>query len=218
MNACPRVGGAQFWSYVEYMLNEDFTNKNTYRNVMKGNLFRNNQMIYNLKLKNRDQSVYGGKEEQRNRFYNIVFKDDYIHIEGLSELPSMMTSTPTILKLGVNQIKYNLSDLPIVKNFQFNNDVEYVLFGCMFSVFLGEPINFTKDLPPTRPFTAHAICGYVCDNKYMLYDSNFTQSIEVDWTTKEFWTTWIANYFKKLYNSSLAMNTSGYALYGRKSN
>ena len=211
INACPlRVSGVYFWSYIEYKLKENYTNKNEYKRVMKGEEFTNERLIRNIKLKNNNDNINGGKNLQLFRFLMQLFKEDHAlkFFETLSNnsndkitptsplwyIDSMenekikwkKATDPLVIVISANDIKNNFNPSKIINA----GNYRYKLFGA-----------YLKAADKTEEM-GHAMTGYLCgDGNYMFYDSNNIRTVNLDWTTKSFWNEEFKKYTSRYFNN-----------------
>ena len=210
INACPyRLSGAFFWSYIEYKLKEDYTNIEEYKKTMKGELFTNERLIRNIKLKKNNQNINGGGFKQFVKFLNEIFKDDYAHktIFRYDNFNTELKKAQTIRRTynANNKIQYKLANndplLGVLSVFDIKNDFQvpktitmgnykYNLFGSYLSGY-GEGEG------------GHAMTGYLCgDDNYMFYDSNSIRTTKLDWTTKSFWKSEFKEYLTRYWEKT----------------
>ena len=203
IQACPyKLEGAFFWSYIEYKLKEDYTNINTYKNVMKGRLYENNRLIHNLYLRNANKSTQGGDHADLYEFLMQVFPNDSISFRGTptrhmkNNLAYVRPVKPHYAPLVASCLYHFIPDdgtFAPLKTFNFNG-CEYRLFGAQI---------FSWGSTQGGRLIGHAMTGYLCGNgKYMFYDSNNIRTTAQDWTSKKFWSTWLKNYSAKYFPSS----------------
>jgi len=160
IKACPMRGKlpVYFWSYVEYMIEQienPSNNVNFNVKVQLGLNYKHNQLIRNSKLRNKNANVTGGSYRDLVKFIKLVFDYD---IKIFIQVGPLMNKRMFIHKVENGKV--------------IKNRIGYKLSHA-----------FITGLDRYEPI-GHAICGYHCPitDKYLMFDSNFPDTINVDWT------------------------------------
>ncbi len=158
IQACPMRGKlpVYFWSYVEYMIQqiENPSNNINYNvKVQLGLNYKHNELIRNAGLRNKNINVYGGNITDLRKFIKIVFDYD---IDVWNKVGPFMNKRMFIHKVVDGKVVRNRVGYKLSHAYIAGHD----------------------------SVGGHAICGYHCpiNNKYLMFDSNFPDTINVDWT------------------------------------